>query len=75
MFPVISVSASRDFLARTLLADVLSRRERDRKGRRGERGPVVYIFKTPGDAALTSNDCDGEDVDEERRMVRQSSDV
>jgi hypothetical protein len=46
-----------------------------RRRRRRAGGPVVYIFKTPGEAALTSNDCDGENVDEERRMVRQRSGI
>lgn len=53
----------------------MSCRERDREECRGEARPVVYIFKTPGDAVLTSNDCDGEDIDEEKRKVRQSSDI
>lgn len=57
---------------------IASRRERDAGGKEEEEGaggPVVYIFKTPGEAALTSNDYDGENVDEERRMVRQSSGI
>ena len=33
-----------------------------------------YIFFKTGDAVLTSNDCNGEDVDEERHMLCQSSD-
>ena len=46
-------------------------RERDAR----EKEDRSYIFfKTPGDAVLTSNDCNGEDADEERRTLCQSSD-
>jgi len=44
----------------------MSCHERERKGCWGKRGPVVYIFlRHP---VLTSNDCDSEDADEEKRV-------